>query len=58
MLTENAAVSLQEQIGNLNKLETKDKDNLVSAINSIPLTYDETMAILEENNDGGEEGEA
>lgn len=58
MLTENAAVSLQEQIGNLNKLETKDKDNLVSAINSIPLTYAETMAILEENNDGGEEGEA
>lgn len=47
-LTENAAVSLQEQIGNLSKLKTEKKDNLVAAINSIPLTYDETMAILEE----------
>lgn len=45
-LTENAAVSLQEQIGNLNKLETETKDDLVSAINSICLSYDETMEIL------------
>lgn len=45
-LTENAAVSLQEQIGNLNNLETENKDNLVSAVNSLALTYDETMAIL------------
>lgn len=45
-LTENAAVSLQEQIGNLNKLETENKDDLVSAINSLCLSYDETMAIL------------
>lgn len=45
-LTENAAVSLQEQIGNLNKLETETKDDLVSAINSLALTYDETMDIL------------
>ncbi len=45
-LTENAAVSLQEQIGNLNKLETEEKEDLVSAINSLALTYDETMAIL------------
>lgn len=45
-LTENAAVSLQEQIGNLNNLETENKDDLVSAINSLCLSYDETMAIL------------
>ncbi len=45
-LTENAAVSLQTQIGNLNKLETEDKDDLVSAINSLTLSYDETMAVL------------
>lgn len=45
-LTENAAVSLQEQIGNLNDLETENKDNIVSAVNSLALTYDETMAIL------------
>ncbi len=45
-LTENAAVSLQEQIGNLNNLETKEKADLVSAINSLTMSYDETMAIL------------
>lgn len=45
-ITENAAVSLQEQIGNLNKLETEEKEDLVSAINSLALTYDETIAIL------------
>ena len=45
-LTENAAVSLQEQIGNLNRLETETRDNLVSAINSLTLSYDETMGIL------------
>lgn len=45
-LTENAAVSLQEQIGNLNNLETENKDNLVSAVNSLCLSYDETMEVL------------
>lgn len=45
-LTENAAVALQEQIGNLNNLKTDEKENLVKAINSLPLSYDETMAIL------------
>lgn len=45
-LTENAAVSLQNQIGNLNKLETGTKDDLVSAINSLTLSYDETMSML------------
>lgn len=45
-LTENAAVSLQEQIGNLNNLETESRENLVDAINSLTLSYDETMAIL------------
>lgn len=45
-LTENAAVSLQEQIGNLNNLKTENKENLVSSINSICMSYEETMAIL------------
>ncbi len=45
-LTENAAVQLQLQIGNLNNLETEEKEDLVSAVNSLALTYDETMAIL------------
>ncbi len=45
-ITENAAVQLQLQIGNLNNLETEEKGDLVSAINSLALTYDETMAIL------------
>lgn len=45
-LTENAAVRLQEQIGNLNNLATEEKSDLVSAVNSLALTYDETMAIL------------
>lgn len=45
-LTENAAVSLQEQIGNLHKLETENKDNLVSAINDLCLSYDETVEVL------------
>lgn len=45
-LTENAAVSLQEQIGNLNNLKTENRDNLVSAVNSLCLSYDDTMAIL------------
>lgn len=45
-LTENAAVSLQEQIGNLNNLETEDKENLVAAINDLTLSYDETIALL------------
>ncbi len=45
-LTENAAVQLQLQIGNLNNLETEEKGDLVSAVNSLALTYDETMAIL------------
>ena len=45
-LTENAAVRLQEQIGNLNNLATEEKSDLVSAVNSLALTYDETMTIL------------
>lgn len=34
-LTDNAEVKLQEQIGNLNNLKTENKDNLVSAINTV-----------------------
>lgn len=45
-LAENAALSLQMQIGNLNRLETEEKEDLVSAINSIALTYNEAMAVL------------
>lgn len=45
-LSENAAVQLQQQIGELKKLETDEKENLVSAINSLCLSYDETMKIL------------
>ena len=45
-LTNDVAGHLQTQIGNLNKLETENKDDLVSAINSICLSYDETMEIL------------
>lgn len=45
-LTDNAEVHLQEQIGNLNNLETEEKTDLVSAINSSCMSYNETMAIL------------
>lgn len=45
-ITENAEVYLQEQIGNLDHLDTKEKNNLVNAINSLPLSYNETLAIL------------
>lgn len=45
-LSENAAVQLQLQIGELNKLETEESEDLVTAINSLCLSYDETMAIL------------
>lgn len=54
-LTENAAVALQEQIGNLNNLKTGEKENLVKAINSLCLSYEETLEILGgggENSDG------
>lgn len=34
-LTDNAQVHLQEQIGNLNNLATKEKENLVGAINEV-----------------------
>lgn len=47
-LSENAAVQLQLQIGNLEDLKTDTKEDLVSAINSLCLSYDETMAILTE----------
>lgn len=45
-LTNDVAGHLQTQIGNLNNLETEEKGDLVSAVNSLALTYDETMAIL------------
>lgn len=45
-LSENAAVQLQLQIGELEKLETDNKEDLVSAINSLPLSYEETLEIL------------
>lgn len=45
-LTNDVAGHLQTQIGNLNQLKTEKKEDLVSAINSIALTYDETMAVL------------
>lgn len=45
-LSDNAAVQLQLQIGNLNQLETDAKGDIVSAINSLTLSYDETMAVL------------
>lgn len=45
-LTNDVAGHLQTQIGNLNNLETDVKDDLVSAINSLVLSYDETMEIL------------
>ncbi len=45
-LTNDVAGHLQEQIGNLNNLETESRENLVDAINSLTLSYDETMAIL------------
>ena len=45
-LTNDVAGHLQEQIGNLNNLETESRENLVDAINSHTLSYDETMAIL------------
>lgn len=45
-LTNDVAGHLQTQIGNLNNLETEEKTDLVSAINSSCMSYDETMAIL------------
>lgn len=45
-LTNDVAGHLQEQIGNLNNLKTENKEDLVSAINSIMLSYDETRAVL------------
>lgn len=45
-LTNDVAGHLQLQIGDLNKLETDVKDDLVSAVNSITLSYDETMTVL------------
>lgn len=45
-LTNDVAGNLQTQIGNLNRLETESRDDLVSAINSLTLSYDETMAVL------------
>lgn len=45
-LTDDPATHLQEQIGNLGNLETTGKENLVKAINSLPLSYNETLAIL------------
>lgn len=46
-LTENVAVQLQLQIGDLNRLETEEKGNLVAAINSLLPTYGKTLAILD-----------
>lgn len=55
-LSENAAVQLQLQIGNLEDLNTDEKENLVKAINSLLLSYEETLEILGggvgENSDG------
>lgn len=45
-LTNDVAGHLQTQIGNLNNLEIDAKGDLVSAINSLCMTYEETMEIL------------
>lgn len=45
-LTNDVAGHLQLQIGNLEDLKTDAKDDLVSAINSLCLSYDETMELL------------